>query len=111
MQLAQVLGVRSNAQSGAASAGNYQGYQQGGTASLPLFAPQATIPQSLFQPQNIGRSVVTAAGGVGSAAGAAQSQLPRGNVLDQYYTSLCQPAFPNISESPINPLGMFPVRI
>lgn len=54
---------------------------------------------------------------VNMAQSSGQMQQPRGpppprptpaQMLDLYYTSLCQPAFPAYGENPTNPLGMYP---
>nr|CAD2197211.1 unnamed protein product [Meloidogyne enterolobii] len=70
-------------------------------SSMPgsILAPAGTFPQA-FLPQGFPQRVTSA------------SILGGGNrtpvqMLDLYYNSLCQPAFPNITENPVNPLGMY----
>jgi hypothetical protein len=106
MQLAQMLGGGGRG----AQSGQYQPYTSA-AGSIPnaLFQNAAGLPQ-YFQPQNNSRTS-SAANVLGGGGNAAQPQLPTRpeQVLGQYYTSLCQPSFPTISESQINSLGMFPV--
>lgn len=110
VHLAQVLqGVRSAGQFGQASGNNNS------SMSSSLLAPTPTFPQAFLQPQSFPQRVSTSSAllsGISqSGSNPAQNSTARttpGQMLDLYYTSLCQPAFPNIAENPVNPLGMYP---
>ena len=106
VQLAQVLqGVRS------AGAGQFAqaGTNANGTA-VPgsILAPTPTFPQSFLQPQGFPQRVVNSSSllsGISQVATNASSSMGTrtpGQMLDLYYTSLCQPAFPNITENPVS---------
>lgn len=114
VQLAQVLqGVR--------SAGAGQFAQTGATNAMSnsILGSAPTFPQAFLQPQGFPQRVAASSNllsgisqsAIGSASGSASNLAARtttGQMLDLYYTSLCQPSFPNITENPVNPLGMYP---
>ncbi|KAI3413602.1 HMG (high mobility group) box SOX-14 [Globodera pallida] len=109
VQLAQVLqGVRSvTSQAAIVSNASIQN---------PLLGSASTFPQAFLQshslPQRVANSSVSLLGGISHAnttsSTATSTRTTPGQMLDLYYTSLCQPAFPSISENPVNPLGMYP---
>ncbi|KAF7636420.1 HMG box domain-containing protein [Meloidogyne graminicola] len=75
--------------------------------------PQAFLPQGF--PQRVAATSASLLGGISQAGSGVTANSNTGGVrttpgqmLDLYYTSLCQPAFPNITENPVNPLGMYP---
>lgn len=114
MQIAQVLGVRPPVASAVPTPNSY---------GIPLATPPTTpISHSMFmQPQqqtpNFAQPQVQTPQRLIQQPGI-MNQLPAsqvvnrnttpGQMLDLYYTSLCQPAFPTISESPVNTLSMYP---
>lgn len=114
VQLAQVLqGVR--------SAGAGQFAQAGGSNTMPgsILASTPTFQQAFLQPQGFPQRVAASSNllsgisqsAISSTSGPTSNMGTRttpGQMLDLYYTSLCQPAFPNITENPVNPLGMYP---
>nr|CAD2205890.1 unnamed protein product [Meloidogyne enterolobii] len=84
-------------------------------SSMPgsILAPAGTFPQA-FLPQGFPQRVTSASilGGISQSGGSIANSSAGGNrtpvqMLDLYYNSLCQPAFPNITENPVNPLGMY----
>lgn len=110
MQLAQVLqGVR--------SAGAGQFAQTGATNAMSnsILGSAPTFPQAFLQPQGFPQRVAASSNllsgisqsAIGSASGSASNLAARtttGQMLDLYYTSLCQPSFPNITENPASQL-------
>ena len=74
--------------------------------------PQAFLPQGF--PQRVAATSASILGGISQTGGsiAANSntggtRTTPGQMLDLYYTSLCQPAFPNITENPVRFFDMF----
>ncbi|KAL3068366.1 hypothetical protein niasHT_030657 [Heterodera trifolii] len=108
VQLAQVLqGVRSVTNQAAISSNS--------PIQNPLLGSASTFPQAFLQshslPHRVANSSVSLLGGMsqsGTTPVSAATRTTPGQMLDLYYTSLCQPAFPSITENPVNPLGMYP---
>jgi len=78
-------------------------------SSMPgsILAPAGTFPQA-FLPQGFPQRVTSASilGGISQSGGSIANSSAGGNrtpvqMLDLYYNSLCQPAFPNITENPV----------
>lgn len=111
LQMAQVLAQR------VGNTGHFgQTNASAPNSSMPgsILAPAAAFPQAFLPqgfPQRVAATSASILGGI-SQAGTANSsaggtRTTPGQMLDLYYTSLCQPAFPNITENPVNPLGMY----
>nr|CAD2137737.1 unnamed protein product [Meloidogyne enterolobii] len=86
-------------------------------SSMPgsILAPAGTFPQAFLPqgfPQRVAATSASILGGISQSGGSIANSSAGGNrtpvqMLDLYYNSLCQPAFPNITENPVNPLGMY----
>jgi hypothetical protein len=104
----QVLqGVR---QAGAGQFG--QNGAAGNPVSSSILAPTPTFPQAFLQPHGFSQRSAAAATSSSLLSGITQSatgtnssnaatRTTPGQMLDLYYSSLCQPAFPNITENPV----------
>lgn len=107
MQIAQVLGVRPPVGSLIpGTTGNPYGVQMTTPPATPVSGQLLVQPQqqgAFAQPQIQPHRIAPAALGVGTGAGSTPGQM-----LDLYYTSLCQPAFPTITESPLMTGAMYP---